>query len=220
MLRTLFTNDDDADGAAMYRCDPILMDTKSRYEQWVVEELGRQLMCIRGRDHEDGAIVYRMHRTSVDCPQEPYLLAQMYVAERAIAMTELASKGRNEKLMVVMDSKHYDSTHSPTTATIRYASTLMQAHYPERLKKLVIMSPPIWLRLLFIVLSPFLAKKTKEKICMACTDKQKETLFEATVDVKQATSSIRPLTGELSAADDADPNRFLYQVPFTSSYDE
>ena len=150
----------------------------------ILNDLENQIMVIRhggvgddrhissddnNNNNSKSVVLLKMGRTSSATNPEAYVLCQFYFAERAFACMEALSKGRQEELQVVFDFRSYSSANSPPKALVRHAVTLLQQHYPERLKRLHILDPPFWMRALYGLLSVFLSAKTKEKIVLAAS---------------------------------------------------
>lgn len=132
----------------------------------IQEDLDRQLMVVRGSDRESRVVVYKPQRQSPtdEVEHEAYILSQIYTAERAIASTAYISKGQQEKLFVIFSFAGYASKNSVSTSTMKESSTVLQRIYPERLKTLVVLDPPFWIRALFKIMYPFLSYATREKM--------------------------------------------------------
>lgn len=99
------------------------------------------------------------------------------------------------------------------------ASTLLQHHYPERLKALVILDAPFWMRAVYFAVQPFLSERTKRKIVMVSGVDAKIDAFRGGllhVDPDHATPFMLP-DGKLRSQ--IDPDRFLFDVPFHALYD-
>jgi hypothetical protein len=101
--------------------------------------------------------------TAIDMDQS-YEWAQLYMSERAIAIGEILNHGRNDKLSVFFDYTVYNSRNAPPMNVLIRTITTLQTHYPERLGKAVIIDAPFWMTTIIQMVSPFLAKKTRDKI--------------------------------------------------------
>ena len=140
-----------------------------RSESLIEAELTRQAMHVRGHDLDNRAILHRSYRTSVESEQESYVLAMIYMAERAFACSEALTKGREEKIMCVFDYSGYSSSMTPALETTKTSILLLQRNYPERAKKIVVLDPPFWMRGLYSIISLFLAEVTREKVGFCCS---------------------------------------------------
>jgi hypothetical protein len=123
-----------------------------------------QPTAVRGHDRDYRAIIHRSARTRSETDKQGFALAMIYVAERAFACTEALSKGREEKIVAVLDYSDYVSAFAPSMEITKHAIMLLQKNYPERAKKIVILDPPFWMRSLFTIISYFLASETREKV--------------------------------------------------------
>jgi CRAL/TRIO domain len=135
--------------------------------------------------------------------------------ERAIAVTETHSEGALEKIMVVLDFKTFKSSLAPSWNAIKRVATILQNRYPERLKKLVVIDPPFWMRTMYSLLNPFLDPETKAKFVVVSGDHKKQTVLSEFIDVEQAMPWMLP-KGKL--VDPVDIGSYLKQVPFCQAY--
>ena len=140
-----------------------------RSESLIEAELQRQTMYVRGQDRDNRAILHRSYRTSAESDQESYVLAMIYMAERAFACSEALTKGREEKIMCVFDYSGYSSWNSPPIETTKTSILLVQKNYPERAKKIVVLDAPFWMRGFYSIISLFLAEVTREKVHFHCS---------------------------------------------------
>ena len=63
--------------------------------------------------------------------EKEYVLSQLYIAERAVACTEFATRGQVEKVIVVMDGAHnHSSQHTPPISWQLSAIKRLQQLYP------------------------------------------------------------------------------------------
>jgi CRAL/TRIO domain len=195
-------------------------DAAEERRKLILTDLESQLMVIRhvGDDDDDdddqasnnnekSVVLLKMGRTSAFTDPDAYTLCQFYFAERAFACAEALSKGRHEELMVVFDFGSYSSAHSPPKSLVRHTVTLLQQHYPERLKRLHILDPPFWMRALYGLVSVFLSATTKEKIVLAGTGDSEQ-------------DSAVTMASRHRLASPIDLQHFLYSTPFHSVYAE
>jgi len=136
------------------------------YRRYISDEMDRQMTAVVGLDEAQRAMILKGSRTNRDTNIEGYLMTQIYAAERAMALTEVASRGRQERIFVVFDFAGYISQHAPPTLQLRGALQDLQALYKERLHQLVILDPPFFLNLIYNIVAPFLDNITREKIVM------------------------------------------------------
>ena len=143
-------------------------DDTCNIRQSVINDLRRQPMVILDVDRCNRAVVYKPARlTPYDkAADEEFILAQLYTAERAIATTEFSSRGNEEKVILIFDFNGYLANNTPSTFVLQKISQMLQRVYPERLKALIILEPPFWMRGLFLLIYPFLSSATREKMQM------------------------------------------------------
>jgi hypothetical protein len=142
-------------------------------ERLIEHELSIQTMAIRGHDKLNRPIILRFPRqrpwsvgndaTSQE-EEDSFLWAQLYMAERAIATAEKCSRSQSEQLTVFFDFGSYDSKNAPPLSVMIRTVTLLQANYPERLGKALIMDVPFWINAVISIVQPFLSAKTREKL--------------------------------------------------------
>jgi hypothetical protein len=192
-------------------------EIESEYRSHIVSELEKQTMVVRGHDRDSRAILFKGCRTESETDEKAYTLAQIYLAERTIASTELLSKGKEEKLVLVFDFQGYVSAHSPPFGVLRDTVKLVQLLYPDRVKHIFILDPPFWMRGVYTILYPFIAIETREKISLVSGNEQKERLLSEYIDPQQA-MPLMLSDGQLTSEIDID--HFLKRVPFHLLYDD
>jgi len=127
----------------------------------------KQPFFVRGHDKEHRAVVVKMGRQSPETDHDAFVTTHLYVAERVIACSEFLSRGRQEKVVAVMDFDGYSSSNAPPIMTLKKSLELLQSNYPERLKTAVITEPAFWMKALYNVIYPIMSIDTREKIQMA-----------------------------------------------------
>lgn len=143
-------------------------EIKAKLRGQLEEELSsKQPFFVRGHDMDNRAVAIKMGRQSPETNHEAFVTAQLYVAERAIACSEFLSRGKQEKVLAVMDFGNYSSSNAPPLLTMKESMSLMQSNYPERLKTAVITEPAFWMKGLYNLLYPLMSTDTREKIQMA-----------------------------------------------------
>jgi hypothetical protein len=157
-------------------------------------------------------------------------MAHIYIAERAMAATELLTKGNTGKVTAVFDFSTYDSTNSPPVKLMIDTIKMLQAHYPERLGKALILDAPFWMQAVFKVVSAFLAEETRAKVSIVSSgslsslwpfgssspESTREAIVREVVDSSQAMPFMLPdaqLNSEILI------ERQLKEVPFHELYD-
>eukprot|EP00538_Stauroneis_constricta_P011796 CAMPEP_0119553550 /NCGR_PEP_ID=MMETSP1352-20130426/6277_1 /TAXON_ID=265584 /ORGANISM="Stauroneis constricta, Strain CCMP1120" /LENGTH=362 /DNA_ID=CAMNT_0007599985 /DNA_START=90 /DNA_END=1178 /DNA_ORIENTATION=+ len=194
-------------------------------KEMIIDELGnKQEMVVRGHGKQRHAILYKQPRTvpPEETNERAYIMANLYIAERALAATEYLSCGEEEKLIAIFNFDNYSRSNSPPHHLHSLFTKLLQRTYPERLKKFVVLDAPLWMRLGFKVISPFLAAETREKInFVGGAEKKKQggssSLFGELVHPSQATPYLMD-GGKLSS--EVDARHFVLNVPFYRLYDD
>ena len=172
-----------------------------KYRAFVLQDLTRQPMIVRGSDHQSRTIVYKSPRRAVPAStaasaassnstksnthrlddDEAFLRTQIYTAERAMATNEFNTKNEEERLTVVFNFHDYSRKNSPSTSTVLLLLKVFQRCYPERLGVLMIMYPPWWMRALYTLVSPVLSAATTENIVLLATGTAVTTAFDTIV---------------------------------------
>ena len=140
----------------------------------------------------------------------------IYLMERAIAATEFVSKGVQEKIVVVLDFGSFKASLSPPMSAVKAIASILQTKYSERLKGMIIIDPPLWMRTAYGVIKPFLDPTTKAKFLIASGDKKKLEAVSGYVEPAQAMPWLLP-SGKLGT--EVDLEHFLKTVPFHCLYD-
>lgn len=187
-----------------------------KYRAHIQHESNQQKVVVRGMDRESRAMILVFPRT---CPEavstECFLNFLLYAIERAIACTESQSQGKQDQIVVVLDFGNLKSSCAPPCKVIKQLIWILQNHYPQRLRNLLITDAPFWMRGIYNFLSPFVDSHTKTKFRMASGDKQKVDSFQDVIDKCQAMPFLLP-GGKLSA--EVDMN--IHNLPFNYLYDE
>lgn len=188
----------------------------NEYQAHIRHDLSKQKVVVRGMDKESRAIIIVFPRTCPEAISEDcFINTQLYMIERAIACTEVLSEGREDQIVVVLDFGSLKSSCNPPVKSVRELIWILQNHYPQRLRNLVIVNAPLWMRGFYSVLSPFVDSYTKTKFRIAKKgDKQ---AIQDIIDSDQAMPFLLP-NGKLCAHVDTD--HFIHNVPFQCLYDE
>jgi CRAL/TRIO domain len=206
----------------------------AHFEAIIENDLGIQKMAVRGHDKENRPIIVKFCREakwSVESPHadEGFTMSQLYVAERAIAVAELSSLGTNEKLTAIFDFGAYDSSHAPPITVMVETLKALQANYPERLGKALILDTPYWMQAVMQLVSPFLSAATRDKLTLLgssilprlwssgpSAEEVRLSAVRAIVDPDQAMPFMLP---DASRTSDIDVTHQLRRVPFFELYD-
>ena len=131
----------------------------------VYADMTSQPVIMKGNDNNGRAVLFKGSRVKEGGgSEEEYLTTQLYIAERANACTEFMSRGRHEKIVAVFDFSTYKSAHAPPIKWQLSAIRKIQHMYPERLYKLILLEPPLWVRAVYHTLRGFLPTTTQGKI--------------------------------------------------------
>mmetsp|Transcript_8284 Transcript_8284/g.17907 ORF Transcript_8284/g.17907 Transcript_8284/m.17907 type:complete len:349 (-) Transcript_8284:74-1120(-) len=191
-------------------------DQMESYRKLIKNDLDRQPMVVRGHDMSNRAILIKFPRISAETDVEAYVMAHLYIAERAMAATEILSRGKEEKIVALLDFETYSSSCKPPLSAMRLLIPLLQTNYPERVDHIVIVEPSFWMRAVFKLLSMFIDPHTMEKIVLINGETQRINKLKPLVAKEQAMPFMLP-DGELTAK--VDINHYLENVPFFSLYD-
>ena len=188
------------------------------YRQYVSDELSKQMTAVVGLDEQDRAMILKGSRTNSDTNIEGYLVMQIYVAERAMALTEVASRGRQERVFCLFDFAAYNSQHAPPTLELRGALANLQSLYKERLHQLVILDPPFFLNLIFNIISPFLDGRTREKIAMVSGPTAREQIVTASPERQAALQCLLENKSNKKESYELSVEAFLHEISFHEYY--
>lgn len=183
----------------------------------VITELKKQSCYVRGKDKEKHALLIVHPRTDKHTVDEEFVAMLVYIMERAIASTEFVSRGVQEKILVVLDFGTFRSSLAPPLSATKGIASILQHMYSERLKNLVIIDPPFWLRTMYSLIKPFLDPHTKAKFIVASGAKKKLETISTYANAEDVMPFMLP---EGKLVGDVDHNRFLKVVPFHCLYDE
>jgi hypothetical protein len=144
-----------------------------RYRAIITEELANQPMVVKSGATGRGVLEVKS-RCSTETNDEHFVLAVVYMLERAIAGTESLSKGTETMVDVIFDASSYSSKYASSRSALKKMVHITANHYPQRLKFLAVLEPPFWLSTLYTLLSPFLDQRTRNKVQMARGSKAKK----------------------------------------------
>jgi len=210
------TYDMDAIRSCFYETDADNGEEAQRYRRLILSDLEIQPMVVRGVDDQGRVIIYKPPRTSPgDDSGEAFLMTQIYTAERAMATNEFASKGKNELLTVVFNFQDYSRKNTPPMSVTIKMLKLLQRCYPERLRILVIVNPPYWLRGVYNLVWPLLSKATAEKLRLPYSQASVDAEFHKIVGSNKELEAMLA-NGDISSVDLKD----YTQQPFYRLYEQ
>ncbi|KAJ2557491.1 hypothetical protein EV175_001318 [Coemansia sp. RSA 1933] len=79
------------------------------------------------------------------------------------------------KITIVIDASKYSMSHAVPLSTAREFLRILETHYPERLHKAFVVSPPMYFVLFYRIIAPFIDPVTKAKIAFVDLSAQKPT---------------------------------------------
>mmetsp|Transcript_22915 Transcript_22915/g.53083 ORF Transcript_22915/g.53083 Transcript_22915/m.53083 type:complete len:316 (-) Transcript_22915:1059-2006(-) len=183
------------------------VDMVAHLQSMILQDTAHQTVVVQGFDKSHCAVLHLGNRTCAKMSNEAFLKTQLYMVERALATTEARSLGRQEQMVVFLDAGCIQSKCAPSLQTVKELVSILQKHYPQRLKSLVVLDPPFWLRTMYTMLSPFLDSRTRQKFQLASGEKEQKKIFQEIL-MDTSTASI----------DDIDMKHFLTKVPFSQGY--
>ena len=187
-----------------------------KMQAFIRDDLTRQKGYIHGHDKEGRAILIVRSRELAVADDEAFIMAILYLMERAIASTERFTEGRQEKIIVVLDFGNFSSYLSPSFTAVKTVAKILQYRYTERLFKMVIIDPPFWMRSMYAMVSPFLNPLTTAKFILAAGDRAKHDALAGLIDAEQAMPFMLP---EGKLVEKVDLDKFL-ETPLQLGYGE
>lgn len=122
-------------------------------------------MYVRGFDKEGSALIYMKSANENTKDHTGNIKHLVYSMERAIACMDARGEG-NTKISLVIEFGGLTSAHMPPMKTSKETLSILQNHYPERLKCAYTLRAPFIFHAFFRMISPFIDPVTKKKICM------------------------------------------------------
>jgi hypothetical protein len=142
------------------------LSTAKTMRDHIQQDMKQQPVVMKKGESRTVLVKFPRQATDDGTTEDAYLTTQLYIAERANACTEFASRGQDERIVAIFDFGGYDSSHSPPLKWQLSAVRRVQHLYPERLQRLVVLDAPFWMRGLFQAIRPFLSQATRQKIQM------------------------------------------------------
>jgi len=207
------------------RCyDPITDDSEKgmmeKFRHQVEIEYKMQESYVSGFDKNNRAILMKKHRISPHSISEDHIIHTVYLMERAIACTEIASDGEEEKMLSFCDFEKYSRANMPSSAISKPTIRALQDHYPERLVHHVI----VWvnggglsrmlIKTVWSVVRYFLDSDTREKIIFIFNANVRDNFMAELVDESQAMPF---MLATCKQTDYVDMETYLNDVPFSCS---
>jgi hypothetical protein len=203
------------DTSALEECtDENDKETLQRYRRYLEEEFSKQVFFVGGYDRQNRSLVIRGERSDANYDPEGYMVSVVYSIERALATTEILSRGQEEKTHAWLDMGLYDSQHSPGSGVYRNVAFVLQRYYPERLQTFAMFDAPFWVRALLKIVNPFLAPATRKKVLLI-SGPQRETTLKELVDVENALPALQE---DGTLVSDVDIQKYICELPFHGVY--
>ena len=133
-------------------------------------------MYARGFSRDNSILLYMKPRYENSKDHDGNLKHLVYNMERAIAAMEM--KTGEEKLVLLIDYDGYNLSSAPAMKTSRETLSILQNHYPERLRCAYCLRPPWVFNAFWSVISPFIDPITKSKIQMVSAEQLRKQLLE------------------------------------------
>ena len=191
-------------------------DRLERYRKFILGDLEIQPMVVRGVDNQGRVIVYKPPRISPgDDSGEAFLVTQVYTAERAVATNEFISGGKIERLTVVFNFDNYSRKNTPPMSSMLQMVKLLQRCYPERLRILILINPPFWIRGAYNLVWPLLSTATAEKVSLPYGQAAVDVEFQKTIGSNEELKAMLA-NGDISSIDLKD----YTQQPFYRLYEQ
>lgn len=178
-------------------------DEAAQFRDMITSDLSKQHMVVKAGVSGQQGVLLVGARTSMDIDEKGFLIATLYMLERAVAVTENLSRGLRSTVDVVVDASCFKSKYSPSRHTLKTLIRILQDHYPNRLNKLVFVDPPYWLSSLYRILTPFLDRRTQSKFLMARSSNSQRILssvllspeyFNKTCEEKETVDAVQFVT--------------------------
>lgn len=192
-------------------------DDKQQLVQWeemLRKEYERHPTLVAGHDKQKRVILHRRCRLVAEVDEEEFYLLFLYMCDRAVSCTEILTKGREEKIHIMMDYNTWVPVARRPAAIVKQSLSMMQKLCFERIGLIYMIDPRTFTYMAFTVLSPLLPKVFREKVCMVSGKKQKDKVFES-FDPHNATPTMLE-NGTL--LEGADIQSYLLNIPMLNDY--
>jgi hypothetical protein len=93
--------------------------------------------------------------------------------EKAISVTVHNSRGRLDKICLMIDCTNFDLLKAPSLHASKMTLDLLQKHFKERMYRIYVLNPPMTFRIFWKLVKPFIDPVTKTKIVF-CTGPNSE----------------------------------------------
>merc|ERR1712176_794828 len=148
----------------------------------------------------------------------------MYTVEKCLAISEVQTMGELQKVFVIGDpsaTKSGQVSHPAPKKSVIQGLKHFGLLYPERLKTLVVLEPPWWVRPGWAIIKQLVSKDTQEKVTIISTGAnrtQRDEEVEKILDERNASPRLLP-GGMLDDIETMDMDYYYYGLPFHCTYD-
>ena len=197
------------------------IEADSEIRKQIVQEHETGCMYVRGYDVDGRAIICAHLGARNTRDEEAQLRSLVYTLEKAFACTSRKSMeigGRPlEKVLMVFDFDGYSRKNSFQFSTLKKVNEILSHQYPERLKAVYMINPPVIFSVVWKMIRPFIDPVTRQKYHICNGEKE----------LKQLTSRVRDLDRWEHAFGGKrnpmvrpfDAQEYL-QLPFAEAFDE
>lgn len=203
-----------------------LSEDEMKFQKSIYGDMERQQQFVRGQTSDGSPMIIKIPRVGPGTTEDGYINQQLYVAERAAAITEYVSGGKSEHLCAVFSMKNQNSSVTPSMSWQLTAIQLLQQLYPGRIATVLILDSPFLIRGLFNAIKPLLSASLRKSTFMMAGTSGQTKLKEIVVgDGKSketkneygTTCDIFNKDGQLQSS--LDIHKYLYDTPFYCPYE-
>jgi len=160
-------------------------------------------------------------QTNVETDNMKHLVFNL---EKAIACTKRKSKQLGtsqqglEKINLVMDFTKFSMSTTPPMSVSKHTLTILQSHYPERVKTIYCFNAPFVFKAFWAMVKPFVDPVTKQKIVFV-TGASGMAKFHQNFDDMSNLEELTGGTAKSISAYDWDSSAYM-DLPFDVAFDE
>jgi hypothetical protein len=182
------------------------------FQKNISDDIQSQLQFFRGQDKEGRAVLIKTPRIESGTTEAAYMNQQLFIAEKASAVTEFLSKGTQEKICAIFSMQNQNSSYTASLSWQLGNIKILQQLFPGRMGIVVVLDAPFMIRGIFNTIKPFFSASLRESTFLlagkAATDKLEETLEDPNI-----------LTSEGELVQPVDVQKYLFETPFYCPYD-
>lgn len=134
-------------------------------------------LYVRGFSLEGSAILYMKPKYENTNNHDGNLKHLVFNMEKCVAALNRAGQGES-KITLLIDYDGYSLSNAPPMKTARETLSILQNHYPERLRCAYCLRPPWIFQAFWSGISPFIDPKTREKVVMVPQERMVQVLHE------------------------------------------